>query len=666
MVFYEGVFVGEPHCDEEETNVFQEAHIHYHNGKTEEEDPCVKTTYCNGQLLALRDTCLKFISTNLKLFKSINCLPYELLETIFHLTHQNNLLDDGNVRFFSNLEDVDFSSVCPTSGKKSNITDKGLCTFAISSNMKLRSIALGRCSRLTDHSISVLAQCCRSLEYLSLAMCTRLTITSIEKITNFCQDIHTLNLAGCVEMTGKVIDHIVKLPKLRKLNLSKLKLTDEATKKISISSLSKRLEELIIRGCTNISAAGLQSLAFSCSKSLRVLDISECDQLDDGNVINIVLACPTLRTLAISDLPRITGHLINWLSAYDNPALKTIAILGNQQLSLPLIRDMVLKKKRNIFGGSIRITVLRNKSFLKPITLVVDQFLTLENFSEKVASIVSAEEESGKCSPSELKFRRVGYRKNGTKRATNLYEDAQYTLLLRELLGHKRFFYLEQNRKEGSLYRDIAGGMFLKVKRWNPETKQPEDIDDIMVMKQMLLGDLKVFLWTEYMPYLPPEKMLIIEEETAMKFNLLLENEIDLCSYDLISGDIIHVEELSDFNFNDKGEIVHSFTQNYFLERDIIIHITETKDSYGRRKQWYDPNEPPNYLKVDIPVRSNATFAQLKQMLSSICQIDSRHMQLYTRVTPTNVLSGDHKRLDDILEGNTWLLVEFYADSSFS
>ncbi len=74
--------------------------------------------------------------------------------------------------------------------------------------------------------------------------------------------------------------------------------------------------------------------------------------------------------------------------------------------------------------------------------------------------------------------------------------------------------------------------MFLKIKKWNPKKNEPEDVDDIVVPKTTLLRDLKVQLWAKYFPEVAPEKMLMVEEETTMKFNKLVEDDVDLSSYE--------------------------------------------------------------------------------------------------------------------------------------
>ncbi len=141
-----------------------------------------------------------------------------------------------------------------------------------------------------------------------------------------------------------------------------------------------------------------------------------------------------------------------------------------------------------------------------------------------------------------------------------------------------------------------------------------------------------------------------------------------LSNYSLISGDILHVEEITEWHYgpssspSDEGElmeeeesqqgedvimidsptgdngdmmnegdhspvatttpatnnataatppsrkVVYSHTQNYYLGKEIMIHVTETKDSYNYRKKGVDPNDFANiqqvsYIKLDIPVK---------------------------------------------------------------
>jgi len=751
MVLYEGIFVGERQENEENENVlsvnFPVENCLSHSSsnspisslppsllvssgdsQSEFDEPLSVIddhSLCKSRVPTLKDLCFNFLSKNIYKFDNLNCLPMELIEVLFGIVHKNGLLSDKSMQLFYELRQLDLSP-------GALFTDRGLAAFSLKANTKLTRLNLSRCCRLTDFSIGLLAKYCPNLEELSLAKCIQLTTYSIEQIVSHCPNLQSLNLAGCSEMSEKVIDLLLRLDKLKRLNLSKCHLSDYTArclilgpppkksalarllskhKEPSLTSLTngqtklcKNLEELVIRGCKGISSSSLQFMACACP-NLRILDLSECEQLEDNNLIGLIPACPNLRSLALSDLPRITDNFLTWLANHFDPEkqkLRCIALLGNNQLTLQTIREVVEKhqKKLRIFGGNIKITVLRNKSYMKPFNLIVDQFITLNELATKVLDLVNTEEPNMKWALSELKFRRVGYRKNGTKRATNLYEPEHYSFMLRELLGHKRYFYLEQNKKERASLDPVLNanpnGMFLKIKKWSKKREEPEDVDDIVVPKTTLLGDLKLQLWAKYFPDVPPEKMLIVEEETTMKFNKLAEDDVDLASYDLISGDILHVEEITDWHYPsdmlqssasepsspDNGDmmsdgdnvvisssqrkklVAHSHTQNYYLSKDIMIHVTETKDSYNYRKKWIDPNDfvnqqQINYIKLDVPVKGSHSFSYLKQCLSTECGLPIQHMKLYTRVTPNVLLEGDDKKLEDLLEGNTWLLVDF-------
>ena len=87
--------------------------------------------------------------------------------------------------------------------------------------------------------------------------------------------------------------------------------------------------------------------------------------------------------------------------------------------------------------------------------------------------------------------------------------------------------------------------MFLKIKRWNSDKNCPEFLDDLVIAKtyqnsvllvinptRTLIGDLKIQIWTKYLPDILPARMLFVEEETSMKFNYILENENRLASYE--------------------------------------------------------------------------------------------------------------------------------------
>lgn len=78
-----------------------------------------------------------------------------------------------------------------------------------------------------------------------------------------------------------------------------------------------------------MSNTGLQYICSACSPSLKVLDISECIQLVDNNIMGIVLACQKLELLAIGDLNKLSVEIIKWINEYNGAVnLNSIILAG--------------------------------------------------------------------------------------------------------------------------------------------------------------------------------------------------------------------------------------------------------------------------------------------------------------------------------------------------
>lgn len=57
--------------------------------------------------------------------------------------------------------------------------------------------------------------------------------------------------------------------------------------------------------------------------------------------------------------------------------------------------------------------------------------------------------------------------------------------------------------------------------------------------------------------------------------------------------------------------------------------------------------------------KGTISFNQLKQEIATVCEIDPKYIKLHTKVAPTIVVQGSNESLDEILGGNTWLVVRF-------
>jgi hypothetical protein len=68
--------------------------------------------------------------------------------------------------------------------------------------------------------------------------------------------------------------------------------------------------------------------------------------------------------------------------------------LGNAHLNLPTIRKLVNKRERTILGGNIQVTILRSKSHMKSLSLIIDQFSTLNDLRKRVFELVREENQT--------------------------------------------------------------------------------------------------------------------------------------------------------------------------------------------------------------------------------------------------------------------------------
>jgi hypothetical protein len=101
--------------------------------------------------------------------------------------------------------------------------------------------------------------------------------------------------------------------------------------------------------------------------------------------------------------------------------------------------------------------------------------------------------------------------------------------LISKLLGEKKkHLFLDQSKADA---RDINGHIFLSIKQWNAEKKMPEYVCCLTVPSTMLLRDLKNYLASTYLPKMPADQMIIVEEETELRVNILLNDSLPLSMY---------------------------------------------------------------------------------------------------------------------------------------
>ena len=142
---------------------------------------------------------------------------------------------------------------------------------------KLRNLTL-RIKVLDDHKLKQINSCIK-LESLDLKYCDKLSDQTLSEIVTSCEQLRNINLTECKNITDSGIRTLTKrCPKMSCLNISFCaKLTDDSL--ISVSRNSKILSNLNVSYCSNMTMYGISLVLKKCKK-LNILYITGC-KLDE-------------------------------------------------------------------------------------------------------------------------------------------------------------------------------------------------------------------------------------------------------------------------------------------------------------------------------------------------------------------------------------------------
>lgn len=174
-------------------------------------------------------------------------------------------------------------------------------------------------------------------------------ITSDELACLENKPIEELNLSDCRNIKNY---HFCNLPHLKKLKLNYLKITDQ-----ELEFLPEKLELLYLRGCENISNAGL--LLLKQYTNLKRLDLCDCEQITDEGLLgipdgvievflfpqvtdkglsNFIKRCSKLKRLGFSCKTKITRDGLQMLA--ELPSLQELAINKKSLTDLPRLSKL--------------------------------------------------------------------------------------------------------------------------------------------------------------------------------------------------------------------------------------------------------------------------------------------------------------------------------------
>ncbi|XP_017886508.1 F-box/LRR-repeat protein 7 [Ceratina calcarata] len=157
------------------------------------------------------------------------------------------------------------------------ITDASLIAIA-SYCCNLRQLSVSDCVKITDYGVRELAaRLGPSLRYFSVGKCDRVSDAGLLVVARHCYKLRYLNARGCEALSDSATLALARgCPRLRALDIGKCDIGDATLE--ALSTGCPNLKKLSLCGCERVTDAGLESLAYYV-RGLRQLNIGECPRV---------------------------------------------------------------------------------------------------------------------------------------------------------------------------------------------------------------------------------------------------------------------------------------------------------------------------------------------------------------------------------------------------
>lgn len=206
---------------------------------------------------------------------------------------------------------------------------------------RIERLTLTNCSKLTDLSLQPLIDHNRALLALDVTGLDQVTDMTMLTVADNCLRLQGLNVTGCKKLTDASISAIAKNCRhLKRLKFNNcIQLTDASI--LTVADHSRHLLEIDLYGLQHLESPSITALLASCTHlremrlahcsrindsafldiphdpdlprtfdSLRILDLTDCNELGDKGVEKIIQTCPRLRNLILAKCRQITDRAV--------------------------------------------------------------------------------------------------------------------------------------------------------------------------------------------------------------------------------------------------------------------------------------------------------------------------------------------------------------------
>lgn len=196
----------------------------------------------------------------------------------------------------------------------SKLTDVSLQPL-VDSNRSLLALDITGLDQVTDHTMITVADNCLRLQGLNVTGCKRLSDASIVAVAKTCRHLKRLKFNGCAQLTDTAIMTVAAhSTHLLEIDLHGLNHVESPSITALLMSC-QHLREVRLAHCTRINDEAFTSLPMAPDPTitldaLRILDLTDCNELGDKGVERIIETCPRLRNLILAKCRQITDRAV--------------------------------------------------------------------------------------------------------------------------------------------------------------------------------------------------------------------------------------------------------------------------------------------------------------------------------------------------------------------
>ncbi|EAS32830.3 SCF E3 ubiquitin ligase complex F-box protein grrA [Coccidioides immitis RS] len=232
--------------------------------------------------------------------------PYYDMVKRLNLSSLSTRVNDGTIISFAQCKRIERLTLTNCS----MLTDTGVSDL-VNGNGHLQALDVSELKSLTDHTLFIVARNCPRLQGLNITGCVKITDDALVALAENCRQLKRLKLNGVMQVTDRAIRAFAdNCPSILEIDLHGCRLITNFTVTNLLCTL-RFLRELRLAHCADITEQAFLDLPEGIIfDSLRILDLTACENVRDDAVERIINSSPRLRNLVLAKCRFITDRSV--------------------------------------------------------------------------------------------------------------------------------------------------------------------------------------------------------------------------------------------------------------------------------------------------------------------------------------------------------------------